>query len=137
MWIHGLEDRGKGAIDDDHYYRTTIESPSFDTWDEATPEFIMKHMVMPMAIRIGQRHEVLNDRAKKGAQSSIAVSEADPSGDFTCKFCGDSEAKDNYKNTPGFENFRAAHKIMSNGWCATALKAHNLLNPIKGSVDEA
>lgn len=136
VWINGLEDRGSGALEDDHYYRTTVRSPSFDTWDEATPEFTMKHLVMPMAIAIGKRHEVLNDRAKNGNSASIAVSDATPYGIFTCKFCGENETKTNQHNTPGFENFRAAHKIMSNGWCATALKAHNLLHPIKGSVEE-
>jgi hypothetical protein len=136
VWIKGLEDRGSGAVDDDHYYKTTMESPSFDTWDEATPEFTMKHVVMPMAIAIGKRHEVLNDRAKKGGNAPIAVSDATPHSSFTCKFCGENEDKTNHKNTPGFENFKSAHKIMSNGWCATALKAHNLLHPIKGSVEE-
>jgi hypothetical protein len=136
VWIKGLQDRGSGAVDDDHYYKTTMSSPQFDTWDQATPEFMMKHVVMPMAIAIVKRHEVLNDRANKGNKAPIAVSDATPSGDFTCKFCGQHETKTNRENTPGFENFKSAHKIMSNGWCATALKAHNLLNPIKGSVEE-
>jgi hypothetical protein len=45
----------------------------------------------------------------------------------SCQFCGGSSRDE--------EEFKTNHKIMSNGWCKSAVDKHNSIHPIKANVE--